>query len=400
MSERAQEPVQEQAQWSSRSGLRFIVLFGVVSLFSDMAYEGARSITGPFLASLGASGFVVGAFSGAGEMLGYVVRLISGPAADRNGRYWPITLGGYIVQLPAVPLLGLAGSWPVAGLLMVVERIGKGIRNPVRGAMLAKAGEDVGVGWGFGIHEAMDKGGALIGPLLVGAILAVSPNDYRRAFAWLAIPVAAALMTLLFLRLAFPAAGQMVDRLRKGEAREYPPAFWWCSVGAGLLAFGFSDFALIAYHFAKARVVAGLWIPVFYALALGSGGVGSLFIGRLFDRAGLIVLIPVTIVTSCFAPLVFMGSFDFALAGALLWGIGLGAHESVMSAAVARMFPQERRSTAYGIFMAIFGAAWFVGSAVQGVLYDVSIPALVATAIVAQAAAVVPLWIASRRAGL
>ncbi|HYA39893.1 MAG TPA: MFS transporter [Syntrophobacteraceae bacterium] len=400
MSETIPGPAQAQVPWSNRSGLRFIVLFGVVSLFADMAYEGARSITGPFLASLGASGFVVGAVSGAGEMLGYAVRLISGRAADRKGRYWPITLGGYIVQLPAVPLLALAFTWPVAGLLIVVERIGKGVRNPVRGAMLAKAGEDVGVGWGFGIHEAMDKGGALIGPLVIGGILALWPNDYRRAFAWLAIPVAAALLTLFFLRLAFPAAGQIARSLRNGETREYPRSFWWYSVGAGLLAFGFSDFPLIAYHFAKARVVSGLWIPIFYALALGSGGVGSLLIGRLFDRVGLIVLIPVTILTASFAPLVFLGGFDFALTGALLWGIGLGAHESVMSAAVARMFPQERRSTAYGIFMAIFGAAWFIGSAVQGALYDVSIPALVATAIAAQAAGVVPVWIAVRRAGL
>ena len=138
------------------------------------------------------------------------------------------------------------------------------------------------------------------------------------------------------------------------------------------------------------------WIPVFYALALGSGGIASLLIGRLFDRIGLIVLVPVTIITASFAPLVFLCSFDFALMGALLWGIGLGVHESVMSAAVARMFSQERRSTAYGIFMAIFGAAWFIGSAVQGALYDVSIPALVAVAIVAQAAGVIPIWIAAR----
>jgi MFS family permease len=396
MSETVKERGQAQARWSNHPGLRFIVLFGVVSLFADMAYEGARSITGPFLASLGASGLVVGAIAGSGEMLGYAVRLLSGRAADLSGRYWPITFGGYIVQLCAVPLLALAGSWPVACLLIVVERIGKGIRNPVRGAMLAEAGEDVGEGWGFGIHEAMDKGGALIGPLVIAGILAVLPNGYRRAFAWLAFPVAAALLTLLFIRLAFPAAGQVAHRLRKEDAFEYPRAFWWCSAGAGLLAFGFSDFPLIAYHFAKTHVVGESWIPVFYALALGSGGIASLLIGRLFDRIGLIVLVPVTIITASFAPLVFLCSFDFALMGALLWGIGLGVHESVMSAAVARMFSQERRSTAYGIFMAIFGAAWFIGSAVQGALYDVSIPALVAVAIVAQAAGVIPIWIAAR----
>jgi MFS family permease len=393
MFEDAREPVRTL---SSRSGLRFIVLFGVVSLFADMAYEGARSITGPFLASLGASGLVVGVVSGMGEMIGYTVRLVFGRVADRSGRYWLIVLGGYILQLSAVPLLALAGTWHSAGLLILAERFGKGIRNPVRGAMLAQAGEDVGQGLGFGIHEAMDQGGALIGPMAIAFILAVSLDNYRAAFAWLAIPAAAALLTLVFIRLAFPYAGRIAHRWQKEGAFEYPRVFWWYSAGAALLAFGFADFPLIAYHFAKAHVVVGLWVPVFYALALGSGGIASLLIGRLFDRVGLIVLVPVTIFAAAFAPLVFLGSFDLALLGALLWGIGLGVHESVMSAAVAAMFPQERRSTAYGMFMAIFGIAWFIGSAVQGAIYDVSIPALVATAVIAQAAAVIPIWIAAR----
>lgn len=380
------------------AGLRFIILYGVVSLFADMAYEGARSITGPFLGTLGASGFIVGAISGLGEMFGYVVRLISGRGADRSGQYWPIALGGYIIQLPAVPLLALAGGWLSAGLLIVVERVGKGTRNPVRAAMLAKAAEHVGQGWGFGLHEAMDKGGALIGPLVIAGLLAISPNNYREAFAWLAIPVAAALLTLLFLRLAFPAAGHIIPKQQEGESYEYPKAFWWYLVGAGLLAFGFADFPLIAYHFAKAHVVTGLWIPVFYAFALGSGGLGSLFIGRWFDRFGLIVLVPVTAIVAIFAPLVFLGSFYLALLGALLWGIGLGVHESVLSAAVAQFFPQESRGTAYGVFMAVFGTAWFFGSAAQGGLYDVSIPALVAVALIAQVGGVIPIWIAAHRA--
>lgn len=396
MSEAVRQPGGVQWQWSGRSGLRFIVMFGVVSMFADMAYEGARSITGPFLASLGASGFVVGAVCGLAEMLGYAVRLVSGHAADRLGRYWPFVFGGYIGQLLAVPLLALAGGWPSAGMLIVTERLGKGVRNPVRGAMLANASEHIGQGWGFGIHEAMDKGGALIGPLFIASILAVWPNNYRLAFAWLSIPVAAALLTLLFIRLTFPFAGRITAKQQKQERSKYPSAFWWYSVGAGLLAFGFADFPLIAYHFAKARVVMGSWIPAFYAFALGSGGVCSLFIGRLFDRTGPIVLVPVMLISALFAPLVFLGSFDLALLGALLWGIGLGVHDSVMSAVIARIFPQERRSSAYGVFMAIFGAAWFVGSAVQGALYDVSIPALVLVTIIAQAGGVIPIRVAAR----
>lgn len=263
--------------------------------------------------------------------------------------------------------------------------------------MLADAGEHVGQGWGFGIHEAMDKTGALVGPLAIAAILALTRGNYRIAFAALAVPVCAALVTLSVLRLRFPAAGQTGRESTGAEAPHYRPAFWWYAAGAGLVAFGFTDFPLIAHHFAKAHVVTDLWVPTFYALALGTGGLASLIFGRLFDRFGLIVLVPVTVAGAAFAPLVFFGRFFApALAGALLWGVGLGLHESVMSAAVAQMFAQEHRSRAYGLFMAIFGAAWFAGSAVQGALYDVSIPALVATAVVAQVAGALPIIVASR----
>lgn len=377
--------------WSGGSGLRFIILFGVVSLFADMTYEGARSVTGPFLGALGASGLVVGVVAGLGEMLGYVLRLLSGRAADRSRLYWPITLGGYLVQLPAVPVLALAGTWPVAGVLIVLERIGKAMRNPPRDVMLAQAGRHIGQGWGFGVHEAMDQAGALLGPLGIAAVLALWPNDFRRAFAWLAVPAATALVLVFVIRAVFPSAGQVEREEQAGGDFHYPAAFWWYVAGAGLFAFGFADYPLIAYHFAKARTVAGLWVPIFYALAMGAGGLGALVFGKLFDRFGLVVLVPVTILTAGFAPLVFLGGFGLALAGALLWGIGLGIHESVMPAAVATMIPHERRGMAYGMFTAVFGVAWFAGSAVEGGLYDQSILILVIVAMVAHLAAIGPI---------
>ena len=167
-----------------------------------------------------------------------------------------------------------------------------------------------------------------------------------------------------------------------------------CRHGAG--GFGFADYSLIAYHLSRAHVIPGFWVPIFYALAMGAGGVGSLLAGKLFDSHGLLVLVPVTIVVAAYAPLAFLCGFALALAGALLWGIGLGAHESVMQAAVARMVPRQRLGTAYGLFGLIFGAAWFAGSAALGALYDWSVPAAVMLAIVTQLCAVVPLVIAAR----
>ena len=178
--------------------MRFVLLVGVMSLFADMTYEGSRSITGPYLALLGASATAVGIVAGGGELLGYSLRLVSGRLADMTGRYWPITIVGYVIQMAAVPALALAGSWQAAAILIALERTGKALRNPPRDAMLARATVDIGRGWAFGVHEGLDQLGALIGPLVAAAVLALR-GDYQIAFALLLVP---ALTTLAILAVA------------------------------------------------------------------------------------------------------------------------------------------------------------------------------------------------------
>lgn len=389
--------VQTQAQphWSRSTALSFVLMFGAVNLFADMTYEGARSVTGPFLGVLGASGFIVGAVTGFGEFLGYALRLVSGRWADSSRLYWPITLGGYIVQMISVPALALSGSWPLAAILILLERIGRATRNPPRDVMLAQAGEQMGRGWAFGVNEAMDQFGALLGPLAIAGLLAWK-GSFQLAFASLALPALVTLLLVFGARVTFPDAGRIEREPQTSQVGRYPPAYWWYCLGAGLVGFGFADFSLIAFHFSQAHIVPNPWIPVFYALAMGAGGLGSLIIGKLFDRFGLLVLLPVTVVVAVYAPLAFFGGFTLALIGALLWGIGLGAHESVMQAAVAQMVPRERLGSAYGAFGAAFGVAWFAGSAALGALYDFSVAAAVALAVVTQLLAVVPIAIAAR----
>lgn len=387
----------QPGQFGKRSALRFVLLFGVVNLFADMTYEGARSVTGPFLGTLGASALIVGSVTGFGEFLGYALRLVSGRLADRSRLYWPVTLVGYAVQMASVPLLALAGSWPMAAVFIFLERIGRATRNPPRNVMLAQAGEQMGLGWAFGINEGLDQLGALLGPLAVAALLAWR-HSYALAFASLAIPALVTLLLVGSARVGFPYAGS-VEHQHEPEGSltaGYPAAFWWYCLGTGLVGFGFADYSLIAYHLSRAHVIPGPWVPIFYAFAMGAGGVGSLLVGKLFDKHGLLVLVPVTIVVAAYAPLAFLGGFALALAGALLWGIGLGAHESVMQAAVARMVPRQRLGSAYGLFGLVFGAAWFAGSAALGGLYDWSVPAAVLVAVVTQLCAVVPLIIAAR----
>jgi MFS family permease len=349
----------------------FILLVGILSFFADFAYEGARSVTGPFLGFLGATGAIVSIVGGFGEFAGYALRLVSGPWAQRSGRFWPITIFGYTVQMIAVPLLALAPTWPVAAALIVLERAGKGIRNPPRDAMLAVASKEIGYGWGFGLHEALDQAGALCGPLLIALVLALR-HSYSQAFAVLAIPSLITLALLGVARATYPASGAVACvPERDGSAENaLPKIFWIYLAGAALVAAGFADFSLISFHFQRGYLhLTNSWLPIFYAVAMATSGAGSLAFGKLFDRFGLIVLVPLTLIAAAFAPLVFWGGFWFALAGAAIWGLGMGVHESIIPAAVAHMVPQQRRARAYGIFTGSYGIAWMLGSVAIGLLY-------------------------------
>jgi predicted MFS family arabinose efflux permease len=372
---------------SRRSAFRFVVLVGVMSLFADMTYEGSRGIVGPYLALLGASAAAVGVVAGGGELLGYSLRLVSGRLADSTGAYWPITIAGYVVQMAAVPALALAGSWQAAAILIALERTGKAMRNPPRDAMLARASTDMGRGWAFGLHEALDQIGAMIGPLVAAAVLAVR-GDYKLAFALLLVPAIATLAILAIARITYPNPEHLAARPADAHTRGLPPELWLYLAAVMLVAAGFADFSLMAFHFARAGTVSSEVIPVFYATAMGASGLGSLAFGRAFDRAGIVVLVPLTIAAAVSAPLVFLGGGPYAFAGTLVWGVGMGVHESIMAAAVAGMVPSGRLASAYGLFNLAYGLAWFAGSAAMGALYDVSIPALVAFSVAVELGAV------------
>jgi MFS family permease len=375
--------------------LKFVLLLGVVSFFADFVYEGARSVNGPYLAVLGASATLVGIIAGLGELLGYGLRLISGPFSERTGEFWPITIFGYVVQMAAVPLLAWAPNWQIAGLLIVLERVGKAIRNPPRDVMLSHASKEIGLGFGFGLHEAMDQAGALIGPLVIAFILA-RHGSYRSGFAALLIPAILTIAFLVLSRILYPKPEDLEVKARHVEGSGLPRIFWIYLTGAALVAAGFADFSLIAFHFEKASVVPNLWIPIFYSVAMATSGLGSLVFGKLFDRSGIWILIPLTLVAAASAPLVFLGGFWLALVGVALWGLGMGVHESIIPAAVAAMVPHERRPSAYGIFTGGYGLFWFAGSVIIGRLYDVSIPALLAFSVGAQLIAM-PIFFAVRR---
>ena len=383
--------------FDKRSGLMFILAFGVVSFFADMGYEGMRSSTGPFLALLGASGTVVGIIAGAGELFGYLLRAVSGRLAEKSRAYWPFTLAGYVLQMAVIPLLGLCGNWQLAAVVIVLERTGKAIRNPTANFMMSRAGEHIGQGWAFGLQEAMDQAGAMAGPLIVALVLA-HHGSYAHAFLWLAIPAVLTLISVFTVAMRFPYAGHIVAP-QPHLSFKLPRAYWLYAASSALVAFGFADYPLIAYHFKQAGLVTDTMIPILYAVAMATSGIGALLFGIAFDKRGFAIFPSAILAAALVTPLAFLGGHDLAIIGAALWGLALGAQNSILSAGIAKIVPEHSRARAYGFFSGIFGIAWFAGSALMGALYDKSLYALVGVSFAAEILALMPLLMAIRLRG-
>ncbi len=379
--------------------LNFILLLGIVSLFADMTYEGARSITGPYLLTLGTSAIVVGFIGGFGEFIGYSIRIVFGSLADRTGKYWGITIFGYALNLLAVPLLALANHWDIAIALIIAERFGKAIRTPARDVMLSHAAKEVGRGWGFGLHEAMDQIGAVLGPLIVSIVLLFRSGGYSTSFGLLIVPAIIALVVLVFARKTYPnphkfevelayeqkkdtsstTTAYQVDTttsIKKEKEKEkirFPPLFWIYLLFVFVSVGGYANFQLISFHFKDASVVPDSQIPMLFAIAMGTDALAALVIGRLYDKKGLSVLIAIPILTIPIAPLAFSSNYGSAVIGIIMWGVVMGIQDTIMRASIANMVPSSKRGSAYGIFNTAYGISWFLGSVFMGFLYEISI---------------------------
>ncbi|MCE5316236.1 MAG: MFS transporter [Parachlamydia sp.] len=369
-----------------KQALGLIILLGTVSFFADITYEGARSITGQYLALLGATATAIGIVSGFGELFGYGLRLISGLLTDKTQRYWTFAFIGYGINIVAMPLLALVSTWPMAAFLIILERSAKAIRNPARDAMISYGAKQVGSGWGFGLHAALDQSGAMLGPLLIALIYAWK-ESYRLGFACLAMPALLAMGVLYLARRMYPYPRKLEIEQEAIGTKGFDRRFWLYMAAMACIAAGYVDFALIAYHLQKTHQMPEAWIPLLYSGAMGAMALSGLGLGRLYDIYGGRVLLFSTCLSLFFVPLVFLGGPPWILAGMLLWGLGMGAQAGIMRAVIAELIGVDLRGTAYGIFNVIFGIAWFLGSALMGWLYDQSTSYLILFSCLSQAAA-------------
>ena len=382
---------------SASSAFRFVLVMGMVNLFADTTYEGGASINGQFLGSLGASAAAISIVAGVGEFLGYSLRSVSGYVADRTGRHWPITFVGYAINLLAVPAMALAGSWQVAGALVLAERIGRAIRKPTVEAMLSYSTGKHGKGWVYAVNTALDETGATIGPLLIALVL-FRGADFRSGYRLLLFSSLFALAALVLARVQFP----VPSKLESGGPPTAPEqgftkSYWLYMVAGTCFAAGLMSFELIAFHLSRTGSVPAQWIPVFLAVSTAGGVVASLILGQSYDRVGIASVVVAVILASLFSPLVFFGGFWIALAGLMLWGIGYATQDTMLKVLIASVLPEGRRNFAFGLFYLGYGAGWLVGSITTGLLYDRSRAALVVFAVVVQLASL-PFFILAERA--
>ena len=378
----------------------FIILFGIVSLFSDMTHEGASSIRGAYLALLGASAGTIGFISGLGELVGYSMRYVFGKITDKTRKYWPMVIFGYILDILAVPALALVGDkgWIAASILLVIQRMGKAIKKPAKDTIMSFAASQEGVGKSFGIQEMLDQIGAFLGPFFLYLVMLFKTEGstfeiYRTCFAFLAIPGFITIILLFFTKNKFPNPEHFEPESKKNEIFVMKKSFVYYIVGISLFAFGFMDYALIIMHISKSleglSLISEETLPLLYAGAMLVDAIAALIFGHIYDKKGVKALVISTLISAPFSLFIFgIKSEGAILFGLVLWGVGMGAQESILKAAVTSMVPKKNRASGYGIFECSFGIFWFLGSWLLGVLYSVSIPLMIGISILAQVLAI------------
>ncbi|MEM2213889.1 MAG: MFS transporter [Candidatus Nezhaarchaeales archaeon] len=385
---------------SSRRILIVFVLLGLTSLSADMVYEGARSASGAYLEFLGAPP-IASAIIGVGELIGYFFRIVSGMLASYLGSsyvFWGFVASGYAMNVMVLPFLAFAGSWWIATSLYLLERVGKGLRTPVRDVILAEVTEDVGRGKGFGLHEVMDQVGALVGPLLFAYILI--RYDYPSAFLTLLIPGALTMMFIFTAWSLYPKIKSVEFSRRKTSFRGLGKKFWLYTLSMSLQSLGFVHWAIASYFLKDWGVLGDAEIAILYAIAMGVDAIIAFPIGHLYDVIKFKSLYIAPIVTLMITILLTTRITTLAYVMAVLWGITMGVSETIMRASIADIVDKGKLAIAYGTFGMIYGSSWSIGGFMMTFMLQLSAPIVIGYVALTQASSLLVLFLLTTQSSL
>ncbi|MDP2809987.1 MAG: MFS transporter [Rhodocyclaceae bacterium] len=353
---------------------RAIWALGFVSLLMDVSSELIHSLLPVFMfTALGISAFSIGLIEGAAEATALIVKVFSGALSDYWGKRKPLALLGYGLGALSKPLFALAGGAGLVVTARLIDRVGKGIRGAPRDALVADITPPQLRGAAFGLRQALDTVGALLGPLLAMGLMLLWANDFRAVF-WVAVIPAFLSVALLLFGVQEPerkAQGRRVNPIRRENLRRLPAAYWWVvAIGAVFTLARFSE-AFLVLRAAQGGLPIALTPLVLIAMNMVYAAAAYPF-GKLADAmshsallaGGLVVLIAADTV------LAWGGHWSAVWVGAALWGLHLGMTQGLLAAMIAATAPADLRGTAYGFFNLASGIAMLVASALAGLLWD------------------------------
>ena len=356
---------------------RGVWALGFVSLFMDISSEMIHSLLPLFLVgTLGVGVSLVGLMEGAAEATAAIVKIFSGWLSDRLGHRKWLAVAGYGLGAISKPAFPLATSALTVFAARFIDRVGKGVRGAPRDALVADIAPAAVRGAAFGLRQALDTVGALLGPLLAMGLMALLAGNIRAVYAWAVIPAAIAVLLLIVgveepHSAAAPAARPRPAPIRWSEARDMGAAFW--AVTAVGVVFALARFSE-AFLVLRARDVGlslalapGVMVVMSLTYALVSAPAGSL--SDRMDRriplaAGLAVLILADVVLAGVPTVVGLA------VGAALWGVHMGLTQGVLAALVADAAPERLRGTAFGLFNLAGGLALLIASGLAGELWS------------------------------
>lgn len=347
---------------------------GLVSMFMDVSSEMIHSLLPMFLVgTLGATAFTVGLIEGLGESVALIVRIFSGALSDCLGRRKALAVCGYALSMLTKPLFAIAQTAGVALTARLLDRVGKGVRGAPRDALVADIAPAEARGAAFGLRQALDTLGALLGPLLAVGLMLLWANDFRAVFWFAAIPGLLAVL-LLLVGVREPKTlgdGKRTNPIRRRNLKRLNGKYWWVvGVGAMFALARFSEAFLVLR--AQQGGVPVAFVPLVMAV-MNLVYAGSAYpFGRLSDRMSHDTLLSLGLLVLIAADLALASNARWLtiLVGVSLWGAHMGVTQGLLATMVADTAPVDLRGAAYGVFNLVGGVATLISSATAGLLWD------------------------------
>ncbi len=354
---------------------RAVWALGTVSLLMDMSSEMIHALLPTFLVvGLGASAATLGAIEGIADGTASVAKLFSGWLSDRLGKRKALAVLGYGLAALSKPLFALAPNPAWVLIARFSDRVGKGIRGAPRDALIADLAARALHGAAYGLRQALDSVGAVLGPLAAVGLMLLFLDDIRAVF-WVAVIPAVISVLALLLAVREP-PGISPDPsaripLRRRDIAALGKSFWQVVGVAGILLLArFSEAFLLLR--AEETGLQAAYLPFLFVLMNSVFALTAYPMGALSDRIGRrrLVLAGFTVLAGADLVLAYASGLVAILIGAGLWGLHLAMTQGLLVALVADAADPARRGTAFGVFHLVAGVALLGASVIAGILWS------------------------------